>query len=346
MCNNPTGPGGACDPTKDTISVQTISASDIQAVDQMNLSLNPNSTVTAGINPSILPILNQYPHGNAPSFGEDGGLNFSGFRFNAPSHRSDHAIVGKIDLHMDRAGKHTVSLRGTLADNTDDQILAQFPGQAPASTLRDNSKGFAAQYTAILKANFINLFNLAYTRFGQSFSGVTGPVLFQTSLDPLQNPNSRPLSQRLPTLNLTDGITWIKNKHTIAAGFSTAIIHNNTRSSANAFARYGYGATELIGLGADIDNSLVSFMSANPGRFGANPGLADGTSVNNGMGAILGLVNDDFHTDQFNKTGNPFPQGTAQVRSFIEHDFALYVGDTYRLTRGLTLSLWLRSAAI
>jgi hypothetical protein len=332
MCNNPTGPGGACDPTKDAISVQTINASDIKAVDPLNL----------GVNTNILSVLNQYPRGNAPAFGEDGGLNFSGFRFNAPSHRSDHAIVGKIDLHLDRAGKHTVNVRGTLADNTDDQVLAQFPGQAPASTLRDNSKGVASQYTAILRSNLINAFNLAYTRFGQSFSGVTGPVLFQTSLDPLQNPNARPLSQRLPTLNLTDGVTWIKGKHTIAAGFSTAIIHNNTNSFANSFARYGYGATELIGLGADIDNALVSFMSANPARFGANPGLADSTSVTNGMGAILGLVNDDFHTDQFGKTGTPFPQGTVQARSFIEHDYALYAGDTYRVTRNLTLSYGLR----
>src|ERR1700676_4668958 len=41
MCNNPTGPGGACDPTKDQISVQTLSAADIQSVDQDNLNLNP-----------------------------------------------------------------------------------------------------------------------------------------------------------------------------------------------------------------------------------------------------------------------------------------------------------------
>jgi len=81
------------------------------------------------------------------------GLNFSAIRFNAPSHRSDHAIVGKIDVHLDRAAKHTLSVRGTLADNTDDQILAQLPGQRPASTLRDNSKGFAAQYTAVLRTN-------------------------------------------------------------------------------------------------------------------------------------------------------------------------------------------------
>jgi Carboxypeptidase regulatory-like domain len=332
MCNNPSGLNGICDPTKDAIFVQTLSASDLKSVDPLN----------QGVNASILPVLNQYPHGNAPSFGEDGGLNFSGYRFNAPSHRSDHAIVGKIDVHLDKAAKHTLSVRGTLADNTDDQILAQLPGQNPASTLRDNSKGFSAQYTAVLKANLINVLNVSYTRFGQALSGVTGPRLFQTSLDPLQNPYARPFAQTLPTLNPNDDVTWTKGPHTITMGFSARIIHNNTSSYANSFPRYGYGATELIGLGADIDNALTNFMASNPSRFGANPGLADTASVTNGMGAILGLVNDDFHTNQFDRSGNPLALGAPQVRSFIEHDYALYVGDSFRVNRSLTLTFGLR----
>ena len=332
MCNNPTGLNGICDPTKDTIFVQTISAIDIKSVDPLN----------QGVNANILPVLNQYPQGNAPSFGEDGGLNFSGYRFNAPSHRSDHAIVGKIDVHLDKAAKHTLSVRGTLADNTDDQILAQFPGQSPASTLRDNSKGFAAQYTAVLRTNLINVLNMSYTRFGQALSGVTGPLLFQTSLDPLLNPYARPFAQTLPTLNPNDDVTWSKGPHTITAGFSARIIHNNTSSYANSFPRYGYGATELIGLGADIDNALTNFMSTDPARFGANPGLADTASVTNGMGAILGLVNDDFHTNQFDRSGNPLALGAPQMRSFIEHDYALYAGDTFRVNRSLTLTFGLR----
>jgi hypothetical protein len=312
--------------------VQTLNAADIQSVDPLHL----------GVNQSILQVVNQYPHGNDPAFGEDNGLNFSGFRFNAPSHRSDHAIVGKIDLHLDSASKHTVSLRGTLADNTDDQVLEQFPGQTPASTLRDNSKGFSAQYTALLRPNLVNVFNLGYTRFGQALSGVTGPVLFQTSLDSLQNPSARPFAQRLLTINPNDNITWMKGKHTITGGFIATIISNKTSSFASSFARFGYGATELIGLGADIDNALTSFIQANPARFGTNGQLFDPTSVTNGMGVILGLVNDDFHTDQFDRNGNPLAQGTPQVRSFVENDFGAYVGDTYRVARGLNLSYGVR----
>src|SRR6516165_9273896 len=73
-------------------SLQTLTPSQVQQVDPLHL----------GPNAQILKVLNQYPEGNDPSYGEDAGLNFSGFRFNAPSHRSDHAIVGKIDLHLDR----------------------------------------------------------------------------------------------------------------------------------------------------------------------------------------------------------------------------------------------------
>ena len=310
--------------------IQTLNATDITNIDPQHL----------GPDASILSVLQQYPSGNSPSFGEDGGLNFSGFRFNAPSHRSDHAIVGKIDVHLDRAGKHTLSVRGTLAHNTDDQILAQFPGQGPASTVRDNSKGFAAQYTAVLKTNLINVLNLSYTRFSQDWSGETGPILFQTSIDPLRNPFARPLSQTLPTLNPNDDVTWTKGPHTIVAGFSARIIHNNTTSYANTFSRYGYGLTELIGLGADIDNAVTAFIQ---NKFNSTAvGLADPASVTNGMGAILGMMNDNFHTDQFDRNGNPLAAGLPQVRSFIEHDYALYLGDTYRIKRDLTLSFGLR----
>src|SRR6195256_4640407 len=320
------------DSSTNTTSIQTLNATDIANIDPQHL----------GVDASMQTVLQQYPHGNSPSFGEDGGLNFSGFRFNAPSHRSDHAIVGKIDVHLDRAAKHTLSARGTLADNTDDQILAQFPGQSPASTLRDNSKGFAAQYTAVLRTDLINVLNMSYTRFGQALSGVTGPLLFQTSLDPLLNPYARPFAQTLPTLNPNDDVTWTKGPHTITAGFSARIIHNNTSSYANSFPRYGYGATELIGLGADIDNALTNFMSSDPGRFGANPGLADTASVTNGMGALLGLVNHNFTTNQFDRSGTPLALAAPQVRSFIEHDYALYVGDTFRINRSLTLTFGLR----
>ena len=310
-------------------SVQTLTPANIQQIDPLH----------QGVNQAALKVLNLYPAGNDASYGQDGGLNFSGYRFNAPSHRNDRAIVGKIDYHIDSAAKHTLSIRGTLADNTDDEILAQFPGQAPSSTLRDTSKGISAQYTALLKPNLVNVFNLGFTRMNQGLSGVGGPVLFMNPLDSLQNSSARAFGQRLPTLNPTDDLTWTKGKHSITVGFNFRFIHNDTSSYASAFSRYGFGATELIGLGSDIQNAVTSYVQQqrNP-----NGQLFDPTSVTEGMADVFGLVNDNFHTDSFSKSGSPLAQGTPQVRSFIEHDYALYVGDTWRATREFTVSAGLR----
>lgn len=311
-------------------STQTLTANEVRQVDPLGI----------GVNASLLKVLNQYPTGNDPAFGQDGGLNFSGFRFNAPSRRNDKALVGKLDFHLDGAGMHTLSIRGTAARNVDDVILAQFPGQGPASILHDRSKGFAAQYTAILRPSLVNQLGLGYTRFAQSTSGISGPVLFMNPLDSLQNFNARPATQAMPTFNPTDDLTWTAGKHTLTTGVNFRFIRNNTSLFTSSYAKYGFGATELIGLGADIQNALTSFIqtrSKNP-----NAQLGDPTSAAFGMASLLGLVNDNFYTDQFDKKGKTLPQGTPQARSFIEKDYGAYVSDSYRATRELTLNFGVR----
>ncbi len=159
-------------------------------------------------------------------------------------------------------------------------------------------------------------------------------------LDSLQNFNARATSQRLPTFNPSDDLTWTRNKHTITAGFNFRFIRNNTSLLTSSFARYGFGATELIGLGADIQNALTAYIQNRTGN--PNAELADPTSAAYGMAVLLGLVNDNFYTNQFDKKGNTLPQGTPQARSFIERDYGAYVGDSYRATRELTLNFGVR----
>src|SRR5205823_9730360 len=118
----------------------------------------------------------------------DAGLNFTGLRFNAPNHRDDRAYVAKLDFILDGAGKHALSLRGTLSNATRDRDtplnntyygigvsgLAQFPGQSGASQILDNSKGVSAQYTAVLKPNLVNVARFGFTRQGIQTTGVAG----------------------------------------------------------------------------------------------------------------------------------------------------------------------------
>ena len=308
-------------------TVQTISPDQLKLIDPVGI----------GLNAGYQKILNQYPVGNDPAYGQDGGLNFSGYRFNAPDHLNNMAWVAKLDYKLDSAGKHTLSIRGTLQDNTQDTILAPFPGQPPSSTLRDNSKGISVRYTAILTPALINTFTYGLTRMGQEFSGVTGTG-FQfepTALAPLENwRTARPKGRTNPLNNFVDDVTWTKGKHTITAGLNFRFNENNLSALTSSFPLYAYGATELIGLGEDIDTAVSNYLG---GAVLANP-----TSVTNASAALLGILNDVFVTYQYNKSGQVLPLGTPQQRSFIEHTYAGYVADAWRVSRSLTINVGLR----
>jgi Carboxypeptidase regulatory-like domain len=307
-------------------SVQTIAPAQLPLIDPLGI----------GLNAGYQKILNEYPVGNDPAFGQDGGLNFSGYRFNAPDHLNNMAWVTKLDYKLDSAGRHTLSIRGTLQDNTQDQILAEFPGQGPASILRDNGKGISARYTAILTPTLINTFTYGLTRLGQELSGVTGTG-FQfepTALAPLENWGARPKGRTNPLHNFLDDVTWTKGKHTITAGLNFRFNENNLSAFTSSFPLYAYGATELIGLGEDIDNSVSAYLG--------NAVLANPTSVTNAAAMLLGILNDVFVTYQYNKNGQVLPLGTPQQRSFIEHTYAGYIGDAWRVNHSLTVNVGLR----
>src|SRR5262249_23287063 len=156
-----------------------------------------------GIGPSQLKILSQYPAGNDPQAGSDRGLNFSSFRFNAPQTRDDRAYVTKLDFNLDPSGKHTLMLRGTVADAKRDDVVAQFPGQDAESKQIDKSKGFAGRYTFVMSPSVINVLSFGYTRLNivQSGNADTARLTFGI-LSNLINTTARPSKRLLPTKNL------------------------------------------------------------------------------------------------------------------------------------------------
>jgi hypothetical protein len=313
-------------------SVQTIQPSQLPQVDPLGI----------GLNTGYQKILNQYPVGNDPAYGQDGGLNFSGYRFNAPDNLNEMSWVAKLDYKLDDAGKHTLSLRGTLGDNTIDQILAEFPGQTPASIERDNNKGLSARYTAVLTPTIVNIFTYGLTSLDENLSGVSGTG-FQfepTALSPLENWSARARGRTNPLNNVLDDVTWSKGKHTVTMGLNFRYNRNNISNFTSAFPLYAYGATELIGLGEDIDTSVQTYLDGKLGN--PNLQLANPTAVTNASAMLLGILNDVFVTYQYTKSGQVLAQGTPQQRSFIERTYAGYIGDAYRVSRELTLNIGLR----
>src|SRR4030095_748113 len=99
-------------------AVQAITPQQLRAMDPLHL----------GPNTSVLAMLQQYPAGNDPTQGGDDGLNFVGFRFNAPLKEDKPSYIGRFDYRSPDQ-KHAVFVRGALADWKEDQLPAQFPGQ-------------------------------------------------------------------------------------------------------------------------------------------------------------------------------------------------------------------------
>ncbi len=313
-------------------STYTLNPSQIQQIDPLHL----------GLNQGYLGLLKQYPAGNDAPYGADAGLNFTGYRFNAPNHEDDRAYVGKMDFILDKQAKHTVSVRGTLSNANQDlpQYLAQFPGQQPASQLLNNSKGVAAVYTAVLRPNLVNAFTFGYTRMGLQTSGVPGEGFSLGSLDSLQNYNARGNGRIMPSTNLLDDVTWTHGKHTVTSGFNFRLINNDRFSYANSFPSYGFNTSVAVGLGEDIQTDVTNYLIKQTGN--QNLQLANPNAVAAAMGILLGLENSTNITYQFLRNGSVLPQGQPQQRNFIMREYEGYVGDSYHARRDLTFTFGLR----
>jgi len=307
--------------------VQTFSPAEIAQIDPLGL----------GASGYILKMLQAYPAPNDLLTGGDKGLNLATFRFNAPKKLDYRTVVGKINLNLDSAGHHTVSLRGTYMDNAEDGTLAQFPGQPAASRNLENSRGIAATYTTVISPTLVNVVNYGLTRLGTQSSGVGGSsVTFSTSN---LNPFPRASVRISPTHNLVDDLTWIKGKHSMQFGGNFRFIVND-RVAYNNYPSYSLSRNTLKGLGADINLAVTNFMKARAGS--TTMALTEATSVTNAFGTLYGVINSYGGTYQYNLDGSTIPFGNAVPRSFANNEWEFYAQDSWKMRRSLTLTAGLR----
>jgi hypothetical protein len=303
-----------------------LNAADIMAVD-------PTKT---GANNYMLSLFKQYPAGNDPRAAADGGLNFSVLRFNAPQKLDNRAYVAKMDFNLDTAGKHTLMLRGTLADNANDTSLAQFPGQAAAAKSLDNSRGLAARYTTVISPRMVNVFSWGYTRLGTQSTGtdLVVPTFFFANLAATPRASTR-IS---PTQNLVNDLTWTKGRHTIQFGGNTRLIVND-RTNFNNLPSYSFSRNTLLGLGGDITGNVLTLMQQ---RYGSAIRLSSTTNVTNALGPMYGLINQYSATYNFARDGKPIPFGNPVIKSFGTREYEFYAQDSFKWTRSLTVTYGIR----
>lgn len=295
-------------------SIGTLSPDQIKAIDPAHI----------GPSPDALNYFQQYPHPNDTSVGDD--LNTSGFRFNAPTPLRWNTYIAKFDYAIDSAGNHRVFWRGNLQNDNFANGIPQFPGQPPSSVYLENSKGYAAGYTAILTHNLINTLRYGYTRQGAESTGVqTQPAAYFRAMDGLYS-QSRALTRIIPVHNVTDDVNWTKGAHTLSFGGVLRYISNDRSTTLNSFSQAYGNAFWLQGTGGQF---LVD-DAANSNQYKLQ------------FSNILGLLPELSRRANYDLEGNVLAEGAPIKRSFAANEYEMYAQDSWKVTRSFTITAGVR----
>lgn len=277
-----------------------------------------------GPNAGVLKTLQSYPLPNDTTVGD--GVNTAGYRFKSAVPLSNSTYIARLDYQVDTAGKHTLFWRGNLQNDhyVPTTGLPQFPGQANAVLHLENDKGVAVGHTWVIAPALVSTFHYGFTRQSYDSTGLqTGPVVSLNSItDPVAT--TKPLTAKIPVHDLEESLSWTHGAHTIAAGASIRFIRTN---------RLSYG-------------SSYSSASATPGWFADNARFLLPADVNSKstsaftqqMVNLLGLVSQGTANYNYDKTGAILPQGQGIARDFGDNEYELFVQDSWKVSRGLTVT--------
>ena len=280
-----------------------------------------------GPNQAALQVLNQYPLPNEATAGD--GINYSGFRFNAPVRFDSATYIAKLDAYLDREGKHQAFIRGNLQDDKN-MGAPQFPGLPPNNTNLQAPRGIAVGLNSVFAANKVNVFRYGITRVSFENTGISDqPFVSFRSID-LPQGSARAFIRTTPVHTFSNDFTWNKGKHELKMGAQMRIIRNNRTNYANSFPSASTNSSWLTGSGAPLNAPFPDMAAA--GR----------VAYRDAAMAVMGIVTQGNAVYNYNKDGSALPIGAPIVRQFNAEEYELYFQDTWRVTRNLTITGGLR----
>lgn len=287
--------------------------------------LKQNDPLGIGINAAAAAYFKAFPLPNDNSVGD--GFNTAGFRFNASTPLRWNTYIARLDYNPDRAGRHTLFARGNL-QNDKVTTVPFLPGHDPESVQLNNSKGIAAGWNHVLKNNLVGNFRYGLTRQGVETAGAQKQAFVWLTLQPLSR--ERSLAVTLPVHNFSEDLTWTRGAHTIQFGGAFRSIRNRRNNTENSFHTAYTLGWMMVGQAAELRaglNDVHGNYAYDLGQF---------------LMGQLGIVNYVAARYNYDKQGGLLPQGGPVRRNFGQEEGQLYVQDTWRVTRGLTITGGLR----
>ncbi len=282
-----------------------------------------------GINPAATAVLAaaaaRYP---ANDFGTGDGLNYAGYRFNAPIPVIRNSHTGRFDINL--TGKQQAFIRASVIYDKLTQER-QFP-DSPAPQIWSHPIGIAAGHTWTISNSLINNFRYGFTReaFTQQGDSAANAISFRFIYSPLTF--SRTLTRITPVQNFTDDLAWIKGSHTFTFGGNIRLIRNRRGTFSSAFDSAVTNPSGYAGAGASLSSPINTFSPISGSR----------TGVQNATTAIIGRFSQYTTNFNFNRDGTLLPSGSPSAREFRTEEYDAYMQDSWKAKQSLTFTYGLR----
>ena len=298
----------------------------LQTVNLLGLANLPTDATMTGL-------IAKTPLPNSGETGDD--FNFSGFRFNSPAPSTDRTWGFRIDFDATQNSRFEAVYSRLTSDFPNDvfnDIGEVFPGLPGGGQSSVRPRGALAwiwspspSWTNELRGGF-NYYDVEFVNREQFADGI------QITIPLVSNPvqNFQPQGRDVYVRELMDNATWIRGDHVFRLGGNLRLLKVLPFNDAGRLPSYA------IGFGAGNANPL------DPSLF---PGGISTTNFNN-AGSILALltgpVNTVNQTFQVQDRTSGFVSGLGERRDLRNYNVGLYVSDSWRPRRNLTLNLGLR----
>lgn len=293
----------------------------------------------AGVDPAVLQYFATLPEANGTLAGD--GYNFGSYTFSSPAPQSNITNVVKLDYNT--TTRQRMFARGNLESDNITGALT-YPGAPPSNKIYSNNKGIAGGHTWMLTNNLVNNLRYGYIREGFANRGALADDYVNFANINSLMATTPSLVVNIPLHNIVDDVSWTKKNHTVQGGFNYRLLHNNFETNSTAFNHaqvqyYSLGQGSIANTGQDLDASAFPQL----GIPGIDPGF--NTAYSNAIAAVTGII--PVATEYFNYTASQnnlsaIGHGLPLNRSYKSNEFEIYLQDSWKATRSLTLTYGLR----
>jgi hypothetical protein len=263
------------------------------------------------------------------------GVNTAGYRFTYANPDNRITYVGRVDYNLTPTqrifGRFTITRRNAI------ESAPEFPTDPVTHPYIDHSYGYVVSHVWDIGKNKVNQFyygdNISKLSFPDnfnptganqySFSGLSGPY---TAFDGQQ--------RRVPIPVVRDDFNWQHGAHSLTIGGSFKFIKTNSNLINNF--NFVYAGLQGSALTGGLDSTV------RPGDINIDTNSVALNDYDQLFATGLGVIGDISTNFNYDNKGAALPAGSGGPRAYRFFETEMYVGDTWKVTKKLTLSYGLR----